>query len=144
VSPPIDPLLVPEHLTAPFPAYVSLQTALWHHGLVEQVPAAIFAVSLGRTRRLSTSVGSFAIHRLAPEVFGGFETLPSGVKIATREKALFDLLYLSATRARIFAALPELAIPKSFRRRAGEAWIDRITSPALAAMVRRKWQALVR
>jgi predicted transcriptional regulator of viral defense system len=143
VSLPIDPMLLPEHLTAPFPAYVSLQTALWHHGLIEQIPAAVFAVSLGRTRRLRTAMGSFSIHRVAPEVFGGFETRPSGVKIATPEKALFDLLYLSATRARIFAALPEIELPRRFDRRAARAWIARITSPALAAMVQRKWSDLV-
>lgn len=143
VSLPIDPLLLPEYLTAPFPAYVSLQTALWHHGLIEQIPAAIFAVSLGRTRHLQTSAGAFSIHRVAPEVFGGFETLASGMKIATREKALFDLFYLSATRTRVFAALPEIELPRGFERREGKAWIARITSPALAAMVSRKWAALV-
>lgn len=143
MSLPIDPLLLPEYLTAPFPAYVSLQTALWHHGLIEQIPASIFAVSLGRTRRLRTPVGSFSIHRVAPEVFGGFETLPSGMKIATREKALFDLLYLSATRTRLFAALPELELPRGFDRRVGKSWIARITSPALATMVTAKWAALM-
>lgn len=143
VSLPIDPMLLPEHLTAPFPAYVSLQTALWQHGLIEQIPSVVFAVSLGRTRRLRTAVGSFSIHRVAPDVFGGFETRPSGVKIATPEKALFDLLYLSTTRARIFASLPEIELPRGFDRRAGRKWIARITSPALAAMVQRKWSDLV-
>lgn len=143
VSLPVDPLVLPEHLTAPFPSYVSLQTALWHHGLIEQIPGVVFAVSLGRTRRLRTSVGSFSIHRVAPEVFGGFEVLPSGVKIATREKALFDLLYLSATRTRVFSALPEIELPRGFDRRAAREWIARTSSPALAAMVRRKWADLV-
>ena len=63
--------------------------------------------------------------------------------IATRENALFDLLYLSATRTRVFAALPELELPRGFDRRAGKSWIARITSPALAAMVTAKWAALV-
>ncbi len=143
LSLPVVPLLLPEHLTAPFPAYVSLQTALWHHGLIEQIPSVVFAVSLGRTRRLRTAVGTFSIHRIAPEVFGGFDTLPSGTKIARPEKALFDLLYLSATRARIFAALPEVELPRGFDRRAGRAWIARTTSPTLAVMVSRKWSELV-
>ena len=29
----LDPLVLPEHLTAPFPAYVSLQSALYFHGM---------------------------------------------------------------------------------------------------------------
>lgn len=142
ISLPIDPLVLPEHLTAPFPSYVSLQTALWHHGLIEQIPGTVFAVSLGRTRRVRTSVGTFSIHRVAPEVFGGFETLPSGVKMATPEKALFDVLYLSATRSRIFAALPEVELPRRFDRRAARPWIARTTSPTLAAMVKQKWSDL--
>ena len=51
----VDPYQLPEHLTAPFPSYVSLQTALHLRGLVEQVPAVIYAVSLGRTERVRTS-----------------------------------------------------------------------------------------
>ena len=38
----------------------------------------------------------------------------SGAKIATAEKALFDLLYLAPGRSRLFAKLPELEIPRSF------------------------------
>jgi len=142
LSDPLDQLVLPEHLTSPFPSYVSLQSALWFHGLIEQIPSVVFAVSLGRTRRLRTSFGSFSIHRVAPALFGGFETLPSGAKVATREKALLDLLYLSATRTRLFAALPELELPRAFDRRAAGPWIARITSPTLAAMVKAKWSAL--
>ena len=31
-------LLVPEELTAPYPAYISLQTALYRHAIVSQIP----------------------------------------------------------------------------------------------------------
>jgi hypothetical protein len=37
------------------------------------------------------------------------------VKIATAEKALFDLLYLAPGRSRLFATLPEMEIPRKFR-----------------------------
>ncbi len=53
----LDPLRLPEHLTAPFPAYVSLQTALYRHGLIEQLPEVVYAVSLGKTKRLNTQAG---------------------------------------------------------------------------------------
>ena len=45
--------------------------------------------------------------------------LPSidGVKLATAEKALFDLAYLSGGRSRLFTAVPELEIGKAFRWR---------------------------
>ena len=47
----LDPLAVPEHLTAPWPSYVSLQTALYRHGMISQIPVVTYAVSLARTRR---------------------------------------------------------------------------------------------
>jgi hypothetical protein len=75
-------------------------------------------------------------------MFGGFIETFSGAKIATPEKALLDVLYLSATRARIFAALPELDLPRKFDRKAAAPWIARISSPTLAAMVERKWESL--
>jgi len=47
-----------EFLTAPFPAYVSLQSALYLHGMISQVPALTYAVTLARSRRLATPLGS--------------------------------------------------------------------------------------
>ena len=41
---------IPEHLASPFPAYVSLQSALYYHGMISQIPAVTYAVSLARTR----------------------------------------------------------------------------------------------
>ncbi|HKZ32714.1 MAG TPA: MarR family transcriptional regulator [Vicinamibacteria bacterium] len=38
VDPSLDPLLLPEHLTAPFPSYVSFQSALYLRGMLNQVP----------------------------------------------------------------------------------------------------------
>jgi len=46
----VDPLALPECLTAPFPAYVSLQSALYLHGMISQIPAVTYAVTLARTR----------------------------------------------------------------------------------------------
>ena len=143
LSPTLDPMLLAEPLTAPLPSYVSLQSALYHHGLIEQIPAVIYVVSLGRARRARTRFGTFSIHRVAADFFGGFELLDSGVKIATAEKALLDMLYLSATRNRLFARLPELELPRSFDRRRAQHWISRITSPQLARTVQRRYAALV-
>ena len=138
LSPNVDPLLLPEYLTAPLPSYVSLQTALYRHGLVEPIPAVVYAVSLNRSRRITTPVATFSIHRVAREVFGGFDVGDDGVKLATPEKALFDVFYLSATRDRRFAALPELELPRPLDRRALRDWTAKITSPTLAKIVAAK------
>jgi hypothetical protein len=53
---------------------------------------------------------------MPPELFTGFE-LSSGsdAKIATPEKALFDLLYLAPGKSRLFSKPPELSIPRGFK-----------------------------
>jgi predicted transcriptional regulator of viral defense system len=106
---------LPDLLSAPYPAYVSMQSALFHHGLIEQVPAVIYAATLGRPRRVHTPLGVISFHRLPPDLFHGFELEDDGTKIATAEKALFDTLYLAPARSRLFARLPELEIPRQFR-----------------------------
>ena len=107
--------MLPELVAAPSPAYVSMQSALFHRGLIEHIPAVVFAATTGKPRRVATSLGTISFHRLPPELFSGFEVEPDGSRIATAEKALFDMLYLSPARSRLFARLPELTIPRIFR-----------------------------
>lgn len=106
---------LPELISAPYPAYVSMQSALFHRGLIEQVPAVVYAATLGKPRRVSTPLGTVSFHRLPAELFLGYEIEADGSKIATSEKALFDTLYLAPARSRLFARLPELEIPRQFR-----------------------------
>lgn len=113
----IDPLTLPALLTAPAPCYISLQSALYSHGMISQVSKRIYAVSSARTQAFSTPLGAISIHHVKPSFFGGFEVnARTGIAMATPEKALVDFLYLSPTRSRLFAALPELELPKGFRR----------------------------
>jgi predicted transcriptional regulator of viral defense system len=112
----INRLALPELISAPYPAYVSLQTALFHHGLIEQVPSVIYAITLARPRRVATPMGTVSFHQMPPVLFMGFDLTPQGdAKIATAEKALFDTLYLAPNRSRLFASLPELTIPRGFK-----------------------------
>ena len=116
VSEKIDRLALPELISAPYPAYVSLQSALFHHGLIEQIPSVIYAVTPARPRRLRTPMATISFHRMPPELFKGFELLPrSDAKVATAEKALFDLFYLAPGRSRLFSQQPELTIPRRFQ-----------------------------
>ena len=123
----LDPLLLPEYLTAPFPSYVSFQSALFLHGMVSQIPEVIYVASLAQTRRVKTSLGTYSIHRLAPSFFGGSETVKnSGVRLATPEKALLDTLYLAPARSRLFAHLPEVELPEHFDWDQIKLWVRRI------------------
>ncbi len=106
---------VPERLSAPTPSYVSFQSALHHHGLIEQIPAIVYAATLGPSRRVKTPIAAVSFHTLAPHFFFGFDTDPRlGAKVAVAEKALVDFLYLRPARSRKFRALPELEFPRGF------------------------------
>lgn len=125
----VDPYRLPEYLTAPYPSYLSLQTALHLRELIDQIPEVMYSVSLARTQRMATCAGAISFHHIAPELFGGFEEMspPSeGAKLATAEKALFDLAYLSGGRSRTFEAVPELELPSTFRWKELAGWVKRI------------------
>jgi predicted transcriptional regulator of viral defense system len=112
----IDLFALPEYLTAPYPSYVSLQSALYYHGMISQIPSVIYAVSVARTRTYVTALGTVSVHHINPSFFFGYHPAGKGpAKIATSEKALIDYVYLSPARTRLFRALPELEFPKGFK-----------------------------
>lgn len=132
----LDPLALPERLTAPQPAYVSLQSALYYHGMLSQIPAAIYAISLARTRRYVTPLGTVSVHHVAPEFFFGFEAVgASGISLALPEKALLDYFYLHPARTRLFSRLPEVEKPASFDLGVARHMLNRIAFPARRRMV---------
>jgi predicted transcriptional regulator of viral defense system len=131
-----------EQIAAPAPAYVSLQSALFRHGLIEQVPAVLYAVTVGPGRRVDTPLGTISLHHIPPELFGGFETADDGAKIATPEKALFDFFYLGPTRSRLFTSLPELTIPRTFRWAEPARWAKKIVGKNRRTYVEAKLAAL--
>jgi predicted transcriptional regulator of viral defense system len=136
---PPDPLALADWVTAPHPSYVSLQSALHLHGMIEQIPSMIYLVSLARTAPVLTGVGTFSVHHVRPEYFGGARQDPrTGVRLATPEKALVDFLYLSPTRSRLFAKLPELQLPKAFDRRAALGWAAPIPPGRTRTIVERE------
>lgn len=134
----VDPLALPEDPTSPFPAYVSLQSALYLHGMIPQMPAMTYAVSLARTRRFTTPLGAVSVHHVQPSFFFGFEEAGrSGGRLATPEKALVDFLYLTPARSRLFRALPELEWPKRFSVRTARSIVKRIQPARRRTLVSR-------
>jgi len=127
-------------LTAPFPAYVSLWTALTRHAMIEQVPRQVYVASLACTQQIRTSIGDFSIHHLVPELFGGYVQIDGGGHLATPEKALFDTIYLLAPRGGD-VRLPELELPEGFDEGELDEWTRRIGRPRLRTMVSRELSA---
>ena len=117
--------------------YVSLLSAMNLHGMIEQIPGRIQVVAR-RWRGIQTSpVGTFEFHRVSKALFGGYEPYGTAGRflLATPEKAVFDLLYLSAQRGKRFAQLPEIELPPRFRRSEIRRWAKELSSPAYRAAV---------
>lgn len=139
----LDPLALPGILTAPFPSYVSLQSALYYHGIISQIPNVTYAVSVGRARVFRTPLGIVSIHHLQPEFFFGFEVMEAnGVTMATPEKALLDFLYLSPAKSKLFRALPELELPSKFDVKSARQMIRRIPYTKRRMLVTRVFEKL--
>lgn len=139
IFPDTEPLILPSILAAPFPAYVSLQTALYYHGMISQIPTTIYAVSLGRTSTHKTPIANISMHHIQPSFFFGYEEIENNelLKIATPEKALIDIFYLSPTKSRLFHTLPEVELPKNFKISVANKIIDKITSVRKKTLVKR-------
>jgi predicted transcriptional regulator of viral defense system len=131
----IDILQLPELLTMPYPSYISLQTALYYQGMISQVPTVIYAVSLATSRCFNTPLGTVSIHHMQPDLFCGYKTDDNNIKMATPEKALVDLLYLSPAKTRLFASLPELELGEDFNRTLAEEYISMIPSQRRRTLV---------
>ena|SRR5688572_3850669 len=139
----MDRLALPELVSAPYPAYISLQSALFHHGLIEQIPSILYAVTPARPRRLQTPMGTISFHRMPPELFKGFElATASDAKIAVPEKALFDLIYLAPGRSRVFSRLPELTIPRRFRWQRLKEYTELVKSSGRRAFIAERIKAI--
>lgn len=131
-----DPFTVPPYLTAPFPAYVSVWSALARYGMIEQIPRTVSVVSTGRTRRVTTTLGVYEIHHLVPELLDGFTGSQESGYLASPEKALFDTIYLRAP-AGGGVRLPELELPPGFDQGKLQQWLARVERPRLRTLVER-------
>ena len=137
----LDPLGLPERLTAPQPAYVSLQSALYHHGMISQMPSSLYAVSLARTRRYTTPLGVVSVHHVSPDFFFGYETLgEKGIRMARPEKALLDVFYLAPARSRLFCKLPEVERAGGFDVAEAQRMMARIPFAVRRAMVGQRFK----
>jgi predicted transcriptional regulator of viral defense system len=122
-------------VASPLPSYISLYTALFHRGIIQQIPRTIYVVSLAKTEIVQTDLGDYSIHQISPALFRGYID-ENGVKMATAEKALFDTLYLERATSGKFAALTEVELPEDFDRQELLSYLDLITDTV--AGVRRR------
>ncbi len=79
-------------------SYVSLQSALAHHGLIPEYVPVVTSLTTGRPQRRENAFGSYEYHHCPPDRLGGYR---SGVVapgqealVATPARALADLVHL--------------------------------------------------
>ena len=119
--------LVP-YLCGEHQAYVSLVSALYLHGMVEQIPVVVHAITTGHTRSMATPIATYSFHQVNADFFDGFQWYgkSSAFLCATPEKALVDSLYLSLRKGKRFGHFPELTLPRNFRKRRAYEWCRKI------------------
>ena len=81
-------------------SYVSLQSALSHYGMIPEYVPTTTSITTGRPERFDTPLGRFEFRHTAKQRFNGFHEIEIApgqpILIASPEKALVDLLYLTA------------------------------------------------
>jgi predicted transcriptional regulator of viral defense system len=81
-------------------SYVSLQSALAHYGMIPEYVPVTTSITTGRPEEVETPIGRFQFRHVAPQLFFGFTEIEISrnqqVLLATAQKALIDLLYLTA------------------------------------------------
>ncbi|MBQ7575833.1 MAG: hypothetical protein IJT26_04790 [Bacteroidales bacterium] len=80
------------------PSYISLHSALAFYGMIPEEVVQVTSVTTLRTARFENPFGSFHYQNVKTPLYFGFEIKlmqdGRGLKLATPEKALLDLLYL--------------------------------------------------
>ena len=80
-------------------SYVSLQSALAHHGMIPEYVPTVTSVTTGRPEALETPLGHFAFRHVKKSFFWGYEKTElvgeQSAFVVTPEKALLDLIYLT-------------------------------------------------
>ncbi len=92
------PFVLANHLVAA--SYVSAESALAFHELIPEFVPAVISVTTARPGRRDTPLGRFVFRHVRHGLFFGFRRVALGggqrASVATAEKALLDLVHLSA------------------------------------------------
>jgi len=140
----LEPLALVPYMTAPFPSYVSLQSALYYHDMISQIPEVIYCVSLARTRTYVTPAATISVHHIPAGLFFDYEERgEQHVRLALPEKALMDFLYLSQAKSRLFTALPEVEFPPKFNIKLVHSMIQKITDTRRRTLVLSRFNRLL-
>ncbi|MEK7475997.1 MAG: hypothetical protein AAB152_10250 [Candidatus Coatesbacteria bacterium] len=117
-----EPVVIPDLFVANRlyePSYVSLDTAMFQHGLVPDVAVQVTSVTSGWTRRFVNPHGTFTYFAVKPAAFRGYglvEVEHRQVRMADPEKAIVDRLYAALRRGEPLDPLTERWNRRRIRR----------------------------
>lgn len=127
----------------PYQAYLSGWSALRIHDRIQQIPQKHFAVTLGRPGEVDIAGIRIALHRITPELFGGYsyDSRVDGF-LASPEKAIFDLAYLAAmNRSHVSGNLPETNL-RRLKWKEVKNWMARIRTRSLKQVIEENLQRM--
>jgi len=127
----------------PYQGYLSGWSALRLHDRIQQIPQKHFAITLGRPGEVDIAGTQIALHRIMPELFGGYD-YDSRVDgfVASPEKAVFDIAYLAAmNRSRVSGSLPETDL-SGLHWREVQNWVRRIRASRVREAVERNLEKM--
>ena len=80
-------------------SYISLHSALSHHGMIPEYVPVTTSVTTGRPEELTAAIGRFQFQHVSTRLFFGFSEVEVSrdqqALLASPQKALIDLLYLT-------------------------------------------------
>lgn len=75
------------------PCYLSLESALFMHGIMEQTPHVLTCVTTNKTKRFNTDLGEIHYAHIKKGLFFGY-SIEDRVPLADPEKAALDFIYI--------------------------------------------------
>jgi predicted transcriptional regulator of viral defense system len=117
-----NPFLAVPYLLGNDQGYVSFLSALSKEAIISQIPQVIQVATTGRSRLLRTPIATYEFFQLNPSchrqgINQAITQSKQAYLIASPEKALLDLLYLSSRKGNRFESLPELDLSENFNKK---------------------------
>jgi len=75
------------------PSYISLESALFMHGISEQTPHMLTCISMNKTKTFHTEIGEIAYSHIKKDLFFGYD-FSDHFFLAYPEKAVLDYVYI--------------------------------------------------
>lgn len=112
----VHPFSLTPYLLGNEHGYISLLTALHIHGILSQIPTRTQVVTTAHSRVVKTKLGVFEFFQMKSDMMTEgvvWSDTPLPFRMATPEKALLDVFYLSTRKGKRFSSLPELDLKET-------------------------------